>query len=458
MTDQFVKSQQLGSNSDIEYYAKSVVLRTDFVKVKLGSSEDFGAKHKIAKQLIKASKCDQFFNNLWLSAINENKLIFDKIEGIEKFKCWSSRLILGQYNFLIFDGDGEFFCVIQRIRCVEMVWFPSEGVLYSEFSDGMHKLAVEKFIVRIMKERDRVGPLVPGSLQGALVSFHRPYHYFYQVLSGLELMSRLTLFERLPNFVSLSSGHFSSPARLYKVDIEEIVFDIEDELNDFLVERNGFLLSCVCGSDSPFYRDVEHRVVSDAENFKLISDDLINLKNHALSGGKVLWLGLMAERRVWREQVEALSKIINCQFVMDPSTIFVIDGWTSPEAKSSTISVYEQVYLEVMQSLLNSVPKDTRTLSLIGRPPREKIFAGLCSNFFLADMATSSMFISRFCKKHGVVHANPSMNYQGHEHFNVTTIPLEYVVEDDVENKLKAGYSIASDVVVNIFFEEMGAI
>lgn len=455
------------TESVIRKATDAIVSKTVFVDLRQheGSGAAPASVVAAAKGLLRLGMQPETLARILDDTHSNDEIRLPSLFGKGPLRCNHSTVALGQYNFLLFREEQEVLFIVQRIRWVELIWIPSLHVVFSEKTDTLDAASLKCFIGGwFLNEYDEKpagmsqgrAPHVRRGFGGLLCTFHRPYHYFYQVLSGLEsLHGASKAFPSIPRMWALEGGAYSSPARLYGLSAEERLFPTEAQLNAELKASDAFLVSAVTSRPQDYYEAVEHRIRGDARLLEVHDPQHGLVLDKLRKQDLVLWLGLMGERRVWDRQVEGVQRIIT-RAAREYSRVGVIlDGLTSPEVAqhwdTRSLPRYHEVEAEIRRLALANVT----FFSTVGATAREKVSMGLEADFFMADMATSSMFIARFCGAPGVAHRNKVMNYGGHRHPATVPFPDDLIVDGEGSSPLLRGYDIDPESAERFFFSEL---
>lgn len=387
-------------------------------------------------------------------ANERNRVEVDSIYSDAKASLFRSDLV-SQYNFLgFFDGSREFF-IIQKVKWAQAIFEPFSKSLYTKSNDSSLVAAVKAFVhgrKKINFSYDR-----RPSFGGLLCYSMRPYHYFYNILPGVELLNdQCRNFRKFPRVISISGGDFSSISRVYGLDEKkELVFNNDKELNEFLDHNNFFIISSATSKPFNFIGALDERLVLDSSKVICENEKVKKFIKKSKNSTCILFC-LMGERRSWVNQLDVIINIINrCVSEGKGDFLFLFDGVTSTETKSA-----DEMVLEKYQEMVSYIVRKTgipehQCGSLLGMLPREKIALTQCADFFISDMATSSMYASRICRKPGVVHYNPSMSYQGHVHSKVVKFPGVPVCHEasKANNPLTEAYAVDGEGFLEEFFK-----
>lgn len=405
--------------------------------------------------LINTSKQKAFPGELLDYAVENGYFEVDSVLSNSRAKCSRNFFVLSQFNFLEFEDEHLKFYVVQRVKFAEVIWIPSLKLVFTVKSDNFYVQALKSYLSDFFCHLSNPNFNIESNafFSGVIASFKRPFHYFYQVLSGLQALNECSSkFYSIKNFYCESAGRFINVPKVFGVDANESIHSDSFKLTSFLLDNKSFAISSVFDREKDYFAGVEKTVVNYVR--KTFSSDSSNFftADSNLSSVSIL-LAVMAEGRTWVEQVEGFLKIIQNLSKSYGNVNVFIDGLTSPEGVLDFKHPDINKYLEVYDEISSRVPENVTLHNLIGVSALNKIKACLNLDYFLTDMATSSMFVSRFAKISGVGHCNSIMNYSMHRHFDIVRVPCEYV--DDLEdgNQFRISYSMDPIKVADFFLK-----
>lgn len=323
------------------------------------------------------------------------------------FTCVGSFLI-HDYNYLLFSDGVINFYIVQHTRNVAII-FPLHGAvnLYIEpwFKGSIHHLfEVLNIYIKLKNANPSILNFKPSHYGGLNVSHYRPYHFFYDVLNGLECFYRNNANIDV-NIYSVNGADFIRTNHLFpnlnshrSVDFRSFSFDC-------------FLKNKVLVSPSLQY-------ISDKDNYylKSLSEKLLNIscisKNDYLvffpdDYDLVVWIGISSDKRSWIEQEEGFYKIFKKLSESYKKILVYADGRTYPvNPTTSDVAVAEKdsVLVNKLKNQLELLSIDVQ--SLVGMNLLSKIGYGKYIDFFITSHGTDSIVPSCILEKPGITYVS----------------------------------------------------
>lgn len=355
-------------------------------------------------------------------------------------------------NYVFFEGEVDFW-LAQSNAFVWFIYFPEAEV-------AIHRgLMVDELIRSVEMLKNKKVKKNQKSKMYFINGFPRPYHYFYDRTLPFRYLDEGC---DSPSFISLKESAFL-PAKAFYDSADEVVISLE-EINDFLLKNNAIAFSLGGGfgvdrKDHIYhFSDIISERVSDHLEVEAVYDFDEN-------SAKFVWIGLCQESRKWKEQVEAISLVVQEIKEKDGEVVFVFDGLTCPHYLSSHDFILEKCSKEVAvleEVVEKSGLKNDQVISLVGRKAVEKILWAHRCSFFISGALTDSLWPATFGKLPGVAYSIPRAKINGHCHPNTKFIPPSKVREigKGDGNWARAGFSINAvyfkDFVVGEFSKIYG--
>lgn len=385
--------------------------------------------------------------------IDTGMLLIDSPFSEAKAYCFGS-ITISDFNFLLFyDDNDEFFYICQhcanisiiipKIRCIlstsVYAWVNHSKKMLPELFVALSKLAPKKFSI--------------AKFSGLVLSQRRPYHYFYDYIHGLQIISESGYpLSKTPLYI-INNHAFLDVSGIY-FDMPAVMIDYQD-LNVRIMNENKFLLS----------PSIQYSEVNDLSIIKRLDSIIIDSVSSLFEGVSlkeyypIIWLGLSQEKRYWLEQRNGFNSIIKMIKKSYPNMAVVIDGITSPI--SSNAESTHMKYNDTDSSCIIDENKDIRIINLIGSDAATKIFYANECDLFISSYATDSMYPSRICSKKGIVYAPSTIGEQKklHIHYDVHEVPPEHVksqvsfdgtIGDWSTTNVSIDISVMCDIVKNI--------
>jgi len=376
---------------------------------------------------------------------------------------------LGMRNALFFKSTEDFF-VIQDNYSFEGVYFPNRNIfLYSKgCMDPRSKIEslLRKFKVKEIFYHDYFDS--DTKFGGVRVGHNSPYHYYYFKIPALYRTIKIADDLGCPiSVLTDPDGDFLSIKDVFGSSISsEFSYNFSDDIKEGGVPKE-YDANC-------FYFIVGFRknwvnleVKSKIDYLVMNSGDrrfVDFLKYNDTPNKTCFWFGVTSGKRFWLEEAETYISLIG-KLSKKFDALFFIDGWTSSLTKSDDFpgEIKFDKDVEIADRIIDMVKEKygANALSLVGKSAPEKI--SICRNvdFFFANHATGSLWVSRVAKIPGVTHISNAARGSAvsqHDHPHSKLIPSHLV--RDVENTkdsdpFQISYSIETEDFLQ-FFETCG--
>ena len=303
-------------------------------------------------------------------------------------------------NFLLFRvKNSDFYFYLGQYNCNVAILFPSilTGLaLVPNHLQEWGNIIQGKLNQLIKYTAEHIGCDMPGEFLGANLSQSRPYHTVHDFLHGLEYLYRQKL---VFDVVSNKNFAFINPAQIFD-NIANFTALTEQEINDLSREKQGFyIMPCLRYLSSGYDR----KLVNLANVLNAKAGEIIALPN-VDRADLLLWIGISAEKRVWKEQIDGLSNIIKL-LSKKYNLCVLIDGYTCTLDCNTGGSIDKE--RDVLKAIEQNVPKSVTFISLIGKTMMEKIAWSAKIDVFFTHFLTDSMYVSAIQKKPGVTYCSP---------------------------------------------------
>lgn len=373
-----------------------------------------------------------------------------------KAKCSESMSFAGA-NFLVCKSKKGLFFLCQLRRVVDAIIIPSEGIIVGRDLESVRKVCgdfIDKLYLRIAESGNYSVSPSGCSFKGLLINQSLPYHYFYDVLPGF-----YWLYENNKDeleevfFAGFRDGYFLPVSQFFSVGQGDACINYSCNVGA-IYKPNGFYLSCLRNDRYKRYKLIDRL---DKAIFELVKkqgfrfDDLEKRYRSKTANRKVIWFGILAGKRSWDEQNEAIISIIKNLRSEALNLLFVFDGITSTEFSDNTLAGSQ--HSKIIKSIVDECDLcDNDYVNLNGSGSIEKLFWAEKTRFFLSDAATSSIYVSRFFGVPGICHAQPKARVVGHVHKHANFVPAKYVVDLTPEKSwIYSPYSISPEIIVPMF-------
>lgn len=311
---------------------------------------------------------------------------------------------------------------------------------------------------------------------GFKVEHPSPYHFYYLKLIDLFKLTKnfsLDMHERF-NVVTTPKGCFLKVEEIFPSHV-----DCRLNLEEFTMLDGGYVPSeCYynefyCGLGTR-WRNLSNSVVESQVKAEISClDDIVLRKSREMYAGFskgfsealkknyfIIWLGVTTGKRRWIEEADAYINLIKKMLEIHAGLIVFIDGWTATHqekgVKSSNNLFNEDS--KVAENIIGSFSGDESVVffSLIGKKAEEKIAIADKVDFFVANHATGSIWVSRVARKSGVTHISNAARKSAkllHIHWSSSLISAEDVF-DIKESCNPTVYNVSYSVSVDSFLSK----
>ena len=334
-----------------------------------------------------------------------------------RIQCAFSYLSRDLRNLIVFEGGGERFLIVQNVSSCDCLIFINHSFLRG--IEPVH-LSDLDYQGTYLKELDSWSGahseslMATYALRGILAYHRRPAHFFYDLAIGLEhCLGSLQGFS-YRHFVTIEGGNYLDFGHLFPAlkgrAIEAMAINQVNELA--LKEKAVFFKPSVhyCYRKSLIYRSIL-RSWDCRLKLSLKVDRWIGHVQHAVlkakqEGAYVVWIGVSTSKRVFADQLAFISMLLKRIQSYERNLCLIVDGWTSPLTPSENDASHICEDQKVFQDISSNGCLGMTCLSAVGLTAIEKAKLSLLVDFHITPCGTASLWVSRFAKKPGVMHAN----------------------------------------------------
>lgn len=372
------------------------------------SSEYIVSLYKSNNGLVSCPKSDLKFEICKSKTINENVFLFCK------------------------DEDRNLFVIHQHVTSIDGIYYPMAGIYYS-FCHGSQERLVTLIKSLIGSAKNFHSNTVKET--AFLIGHSRPYHFLYDGMLGLEqIYQNVYEVDDAVLFYTLENDAFLDAPKVFNRNKNAIIINNSDLIN---LEQKGVLfikIGALFGSgacEQDIYKKIDSldkRIRNYAWGLNSHGENITSdLKKHF----PIIWIGVTGQKRVWLEQIEGYSNIINKLYEHFPRMAVIFDGWTSaliPLPRDKFESDKDRM---VINEILGRITGDIKVVDLIGATIDKKVYMGSFVDGAIVNYSTGSMNVSRICGRPSVTHMNNSFAPARHQHIhkNVYEISEEYVAD-----------------------------
>ncbi len=368
--------------------------------------------------LYERAQTEDFLTKFYISAVRHDEIRLPSLISDGDVLCNKS-LYFEEGAFLYFDDQVLPFFVVQVRRFFDGMYFPSANLYYGR---GLASIEgkLKGFVTALLRDNGSVRKYLHGErlrFAGGLVCQRLPYHYFYDVMPGAHQVLSVDV-GVVHGVVTVAGANYLSIEEFYNAKVNFLSVKKKDI--SFLP---GLFFVSLLRNDR-YNRKILHRDL-DGHLVKIIFREARRYSRGITfsSRSPVIWIGVMAGKRTWIEQVQAIVEIIRATEVMYEQPFFIFDGLTSSSDECHLSNDHEGIIKEISKTLNGSAS----FLNLNGALAAEKIYFANMANYFICDAATSSMYVARFCGIPGVAYSAPGARLTGHIHQNTVFFPAQNV-------------------------------
>jgi hypothetical protein len=363
-------------------------------------------------------------------------------------RCQHS-LPLTDANALYFNGVEPFY-VIQGNFCIEALYYPDSSMVIILPDCYNYDLKLDRLLNFLDKNEVKLSFYYKkNTFFAGFYFFHQsPYHYYYLKVS--RLLPALKIIEKLDDVTlySLPGTSFLDLSLVSNKITHDLVLKNMFTLDENIIQSSFYL------SIGEHTRNLSTMQVSTCDNLVkeyLLSNQIYNEKYKKLNSLTdthfFLWLGLTSGKRAWVEQVLTYKKLIEKVVNITGYIAVILDGWTKGRGFDAAIPRGDMLLANELKEEFKNCP-NVVFIDLIAEEAEVKARIALDVDFFVANHATGSIWISRLAGARGITHisnAARSSAIKQHIHPNAELIPIGYVNDiepEDAQTPFHVSYSI----------------
>lgn len=361
------------------------------------------------------------------------------------------------------DSSKEVFFVIQQVTSADLVYFPKRklAVRIKHASEDILLNVLHLIFSKFSKFLSYSRSASENKFRGIVASFPRPYHFYYEILHGMDLLQKKCVLDRVPEIIYSPGSAFYSFKELYSLTSKENTSDLR-LIRDENILSKKFVVQIGVGfslANTSHVKEIDQFLVSHAIRSIGLKESL------GLAEAKkcfpLISFGITIEKRSWLEQADAISSVISFIAQKFPGAGVVFDGWTMPINPTEKDFARVKEFEEFVSLIEKTIPDQVRVFSTIGASSKRKIAFAMLADCFVANSGTDVLHIARFAKKPGVGHNCKGMKSLP-EHFamcpNLRHVDDEYITDIPDEKSDTRGvgflsYSIKSEVIQEMLLD-----
>jgi hypothetical protein len=338
-------------------------------------------------------------------------------------------------NFIAFyeKASNEVFYFVQNHELFAGYYFPSRN-LFIQASGGSPQSYV-KVLKELLFERLNGKSIDTSQIEKKEVKFlsscTRPYHFFYNFATAISVLGKYGLTD---NF----KCHYIKGGDFY--DLSLLDNNIEYlETSRILMREDKDSFYLLLG--------MAHAAADFGDQNSLRQTILTNSSESESEGTLKIWFGVTSQKRSWVEQKEGAIALINYLHNRNIKFEIIFDGWTAPIHSSKADIIESKKDMHVVEEIISLISFQFKYSTVIGCSAKEKIDVALSCDYYIANHASGSLFVSRFAGLQGLSHLNNVMRKDNQIHHKNVQVREEYI--KDLHENGKVGqfvsYSLNAD-------------
>jgi hypothetical protein len=337
--------------------------------------------------------------------------------GNNDFLYCNKSFYRGGCNFLYFHGNKIPFFMMQTHVIVDAYYFPTIGLYYGIVSDFRIN-SLKRFIESLTSSNAALDYLFSPARSTFLgwIAYHNlPYHYFYDVMPMVHVALTDKEACKYP-IVSIRNEAYLKLDDFYDCKLKSLQGE-----SLLLYSEDGFFIRLLKNNFSKIqneHNNVDDHIISSITNGRLKYKYNYNIIK------PVIWIGIIAGKRTWVEQVNGYALIIRKILKIHKNAFFIFDGMTTFEGVPKK---NYQEHQTIMEKILSKVSQSINYINLNGAYASEKLYFASMVDFFITDGATASMYVAKFFKKYGVAFLSNHTGLTCHSHCNTIFYPQNFM-------------------------------
>ncbi|AUF97454.1 hypothetical protein CXQ80_17290 [Pseudomonas sp. 02C 26] len=354
---------------------------------------------------------------------------------------------LASRNFIYFDDNGTLAVMVQHHKFCRALYYPALRLLLKLDTIDLPNSCLNVLHEYCASRKDEFeqyflsAVLVQNRSAGLLVSYARPYHYFYDMLPSAMTYRDSVRAEH--DILSIRGGSFFPAFSMFGKD-QGREFESDAALSDYLLAQRKSIVSSGYPQSRPS-DFIQYDALIVTESLRRLQRDEPILIERLEGADGVFWFGLCLEKRIWKEQIQAIREIIADLLQAHSAPLFIFDGLTAtedagPNFRATACGAEMKLLNDVVIGL---VPQNT-IVNLIGVSAQKKIACAHYVSLFLTSFLTDSMYVARFNRRPGIGYGARTAMHTDHVHPDTYFVPLSWVVDDPAgsRNWSEVSYSI----------------
>ena len=314
----------------------------------------------------------------------------------------------GAVNVILFECNGIWLMLAQNHSRNLLVHFCKQDVSFGGPESGKAIKAIQSF-----KREGRGKNLLSlnkSRFGGFLVSYPRPYHFFY---------------DSAPSFVCLQARHPEATCVAIKESLwlppsffsrSVFLYESKEMMNKESAEGGAVFCSPIIKAPTGERLELFDGQVKDYLEGEEVGGEVASFLGKKDRSSFLLWFGVCSEKRSLLNEREILEVSVNRLIGMGLNLHVVFDGITSPYNGGGEIFQSEKKvssYKKILEEMGVG-----EIFDLTGRTSIEKLHVARKADFFISSFLTDSIYVSRFFGIDGVAHGSENSKLEQHVHRN----------------------------------------
>lgn len=445
---------------------------SEIKEIKTISHNQLEEKHE-ANELCQYFSEKESIAKVTFEAIKDNQVSIKS--SIDRYVC-KKTIYCNHTNYMIFtnsDGKISYIYISGFYSSFSLVNIEKQEI-YCIF--GSKQSSVSAYTRLLEYVRDNISDVTKYldkkdhvEFGGILISNPRPFHFFYDLLPGLEIIikekenSNNWEKKELDIFFDPESS-FIHPNTLFRSGCK---IEAARDLEAFSIRnKNKFYISPAINynfikEDDELRESIDSKIRSypPQKNLEFI-EKTSPAEREGNKGSILIWIGITSQKRVWLNQEECIISILNTLSDIQKNVTVLFDGWTSCIEPSKADIINSDSDTLIYESIASKLSTKIKTINLIGMSSNEKVTYGNLADIFIANHSAGSLHISRICKKSGISHINTAMEHDYQWHYDVEPLP-RHCIENVLDNKnntigaIGVDYNVEFRCLSTVFFRKL---
>lgn len=134
--------------------------------------------------------------------------------------------------------------------------------------------------------------------------------------------------------------------------------------------------------------------------------------SYPVAGVPYVWFGLRVGSRTWAEQADIIPKIMEAVLAEEPSTQFILDGFSYPVGFDAISEKWAEAIAgirTIADQIKVAAPAGSVVIDLVGRNLDEALVYASHTTIYVAPIGTTQHKVGWFTKGEGIIYSGPSI-------------------------------------------------